>query len=239
MSDIVNSGRCRSARATEKYNFSQKCSPLNQYLKENGTLGDLSLGLARNLEANGMAAEAFRQRAASTTNPTMNLFPQHAGFGSTVSKEELPKKADFSVDKSEAETAAQMTIFYGGQVIVFNDFPADKAQKIMLLASKSSQDPDTFASNLVPKPAESINLIPSTPNVVPNLVQERVHGPAEPIVSDLPVARKVSLSRFLEKRKDRINARAPYPTAATSKSGESKSWMALAGQSPLQIERQF
>lgn len=32
----------------------------------------------------------------------------------------------------------QLTIFYGGKVLVFNDFPADKAKGLMQLASKGS-----------------------------------------------------------------------------------------------------
>ncbi|CAK9155189.1 unnamed protein product [Ilex paraguariensis] len=93
-SEILKSGRFMPARSSEKLNFSQKCSRLSQYLKENGSLGDLSLDMNRNLESNGMA-KTCRQRVASMPTPTMNLFPQQAGFGSSFTKEELPKTADF------------------------------------------------------------------------------------------------------------------------------------------------
>ncbi|KAF4368703.1 hypothetical protein G4B88_025121 [Cannabis sativa] len=51
-------------------------------------------------------------------------------------------------------------------------------------------------------------------------------------IAHLPIARKASLHRFLEKRKDRINARAPYqiPEVARSKSTEGNSWLGLAAQ---------
>uniref|UniRef100_A0A5B7ALI5 Protein TIFY n=2 Tax=Davidia involucrata TaxID=16924 RepID=A0A5B7ALI5_DAVIN len=267
-SEFVDSGRYsgqRLARSPDKSNFSQTCSLLSQYLKEKGTFGDLSLGMKCNFEGNGMT-ETFRQTATATTTmnlfpmieksgevsgvstrnaapmsrnlKSMNLFPQQTGFASTVPKEEVPKKADSSVIKSEPETA-QMTIFYAGQVIVFNDFPADKAKEVMLVASKAGSGDSN--SSLVQKPLESTNLVPSGSNVVPNfgnnLVQEHVPRPSQPIVTDLPIARKASLSRFLEKRKDRITAKAPYHTsnsgAAPPKPAESKAWLGLAAQSPL------
>ena len=90
--------------------------------------------------------------------------------------------------KAEPETA-QMTIFYNGQVMVFNDFPADKAKEIMLLAGQGSSPHgvNTYATaNMVPKPAESAttNLVTSSPSIVPsfanNLVQESAQKPLQP-----------------------------------------------------------
>ncbi|ONK66072.1 uncharacterized protein A4U43_C06F3870 [Asparagus officinalis] len=49
----------------------------------------------------------------------------------------------------------------------------------------------------------------------------------------MPMARRASLHRFLEKRKDRINSRAPYQLNDSSKIGsttkplEAKSWLGL------------
>lgn len=270
-SEVVDSGRFsgqKMVRAPEKSNFSQTCNLLSQYLKEKGTFGDLNLGISTGGLAAPSAATmnlfpAVDKSGQNSAVPaprnlnSINFFPLQAGFAPTPAKQGVPNMADFSfsANKPKPEFAAQMTIFYGGQVIVFNDFPAEKAKEIMLLASKGSrQNPNTFPSTtLVQKPAEPSKLVVApNPTVVPsftnNIVQEHIQlqqRTPPPVVSDLPIARKASLTRFLEKRKDRITARAPYQAGNSaaaeaapvpSKAAEGKSWLGLASQSPLPFE---
>ncbi|KAM7513514.1 hypothetical protein LguiA_003097 [Lonicera macranthoides] len=220
-SEIVDSGKFSGqkapARLPEKSNFNQTCSLLSQYLKQKGNLGDLNLGIA-----NGKP-ETYRKTSPATSTTTMNLFP--------VSKpDEAQKKKS-----QQPEKTAPMTIFYGGQVIVFNDFPAEKANELMLLASKGIANNSPNLNFAASKPTESVNLnVSASPNVV--------QRPPQPIVTDLPIARKASLHRFLEKRKDRITARAPYQynsSSSSSKIDESKSWLGLGAQSPLQFGNQL
>lgn len=76
---------------------------------------------------------------------------------------------------SKGPKAAQLTIFYNGQVIVFDDFPADKANGLMAFANKGffqnqnksvytyTQSQPSFPPNLARTSADS-----STP-VVPNV----------------------------------------------------------------------
>ncbi|KAL2321918.1 hypothetical protein Fmac_026297 [Flemingia macrophylla] len=67
-----------------------------------------------------------------------------------------------------------------------------------------------------------INVTIFNPSIV-----EHPQAPSKSVVCDLPLAKKASLHRFLEKRKDRIAARAPYQT------NKSMPWLTLAPNSPL------
>ncbi|XVE97870.1 hypothetical protein REPUB_Repub03eG0055900 [Reevesia pubescens] len=188
----------KQARSPEKPSFTQTCSLLSQYLKEKGSFGDLSLGMTCNVEANGTpemmrptmnlfpvnekSADVCGQNVGAPRNfRSMDLFSQQAGFSSSVSKDDGLKRVDSSVTSmnkfAPAEPQnAQMTIFYGGQVIVFNDFPADKAKEIMLLAGKGSSQNNSFnpnpaktnapfTSSIARSPIESGIGVPPTSNV--------------------------------------------------------------------------
>ncbi|KAE8658008.1 putative polygalacturonase-like [Hibiscus syriacus] len=242
----------------EKPGFTQTCSLFSQYLKEKGRFGDLTLGMTCNVEANGnpemlrpcptmnlfpvnekSGGDCGRNVTVTRKSRSMDLFPNQAGFpSSSVPKDECPKRVDSNVTTRNKPAAvepqaAQMTIFYAGQVIVFNDFPADKAKEIMLLAGKGNSQSNSMARS----PLESGTGVPPTSNFSNIVTQGCVRAALRPNPgSDLPIARRASLHRFLEKRKDRITTREPYqigkPAASPSKPADSKSWLGLAAQSP-------
>ncbi|KAE9601578.1 hypothetical protein Lal_00040671 [Lupinus albus] len=216
----------------EKFTFSQTCSLLSQYLKEKGTFGDLTLGMTCNTQTIGSsetsclsAMDLFPTKENNLT--TMDLLSPHIAYNSHSTKE-VPTLVNTSAFKSvdKEPKTSQLTIFYGGQVIVYDDFPAEKAEEIMSFARKG------ISQNQKP------SMIPS---IIPaNLIQDHPHlaPPTTPIVCDLPIARKASLHRFLEKRKDRIAAKAPYKAsnamAAPNKpADESMAWLGLAAKSTL------
>ena len=68
----------------------------------------------------------------------------------------------YSVNKraSPEPPTPQMTIFYGGKVLVFNDLPADKAKEVMDLAI-------SFEASLKKRKVETTISTPSSPGAVP------------------------------------------------------------------------
>ncbi|RWW34320.1 hypothetical protein BHE74_00025312 [Ensete ventricosum] len=95
--------------------FSVTCSLLSQYLKEKGSFGSIGLDIA---------------------SPALDLH-QPKGDDATdhqtapISREDSVKTPPVikEVEKS------QLTIFYGGKVLVFDDFPGDKVRDLMQMAA--------------------------------------------------------------------------------------------------------
>ena len=112
-----------------------------------------------------------------------------------------------------------MTIIYAGQVLVFDDFSAVKANEVMQLASKSVAPSNTNtgsiivsgANKLVENHSNSMPFISSIGSISGSVeAQNEMKQPPQPIGLDLPIARRASLHRFLSKRKDRAGSRGPY-----------------------------
>jgi hypothetical protein len=135
---------------------------------------------------------------------------------------------------------AQLTVFYAGMVNVYEDVPLDKAEAIMVLAGRartfaSSNDtnvlPESYATECdVPASiamkqpvsrAESPSPLTTKPECVPNVHRLKTL----PTKVELPQARKASLARFLERRKDRSRA-GPYTSTMRSNcTAPNSSWL--------------
>nr|CAD1832292.1 unnamed protein product [Ananas comosus var. bracteatus] len=122
----------------------------------------------------------------------------------------------------------------------------------MQLATKGSNNTDTEKFGYARPPSSAFATVDpknglsiQTPTVAPSpatsslaVQANNAPKPAQPNLSDLPLVRKASLHRFLEKRKDRLNAKAPYQVtasplaAAPTKKEESESWLGLGPQVP-------
>ncbi|KAK1308648.1 Protein TIFY 10B [Acorus calamus] len=219
-----------SERAPEKSNFSVTCSLLSQYLKEKGSFGDLSLGMKGNVEMprppvtvnllSGLETSAAAAAAAKKVgdgccgdSPAMGLFP----LTETRKPDSMPE-------------SGQMTIFYGGRVIVFNNFSADKAKEIMALASKATTFTTTTTTNSSTHNLNNNNNPPQA-SMAPDATQNNLRT----VASDQPIKRKASLQRFMEKRKDRVSSKKPYETSTPSlspltKLEENKPWFGPTSQ---------
>ncbi|KAG6526155.1 protein TIFY 10b-like isoform X2 [Zingiber officinale] len=219
----------------QKSKFSKTCRLLSHYLKEMGSLRGLALHMAPVGKSLAPTATmnllpgvgASREDQTQTENhqkreplKSTDLFPHNYGFDSEIKL--LPK--------------GQLTIFYGGRVLVFDDYPQDKAKNLMHMARKvntiGAQHFCFSTADCHPKldstslPASSAAPVAATSQVSLSMAIE----------SDMPLARRNSLHRFLEKRKYRICTKAPYqirgsPASAIEADPESsQSWLNLGTQ---------
>ncbi|KAK8641906.1 hypothetical protein V6N13_011274 [Hibiscus sabdariffa] len=235
----------KSGKALERASF---VNLLSQLLKEKRNLGDISVGMASKPESQGI--ETSRQQAAtmnflpnmdhsleslkpnlvvSTSNSNAklsDLFPEIGSFVASSSREDTNNTTDSRKPAKVEAKSSQLTMFFGGQVVVFNDFPSDKFKEIMdFLASHgcSTTCSGVVADTGMEKVDSKIDKLESSNPEIPDLNVATTtrnsphHPPKVPSVelceygsSDLRIARRNSLHKFFEKRKDRAAARAPY-----------------------------
>ncbi|EYU45898.1 hypothetical protein ABFS82_04G092100 [Erythranthe guttata] len=204
------SGDRRRGKLPEKSNFAQTCNLLSQYIKDKGSLRDLNLEIGGKIES------------------LENIVKQGSFCHEFTSKD--------AAAPTDSAAAGQLTIFYSGGVLVFDDYPAEKAEELVafaangggsgILSNTSWAKPSSGGaaetstpgeSQLPPRPgsrkAAGVGITSNTASggaaEVPP-VENRGSTLPEANDSDLPIARRSSLHRFLGKRKDRAAARGPY-----------------------------
>ncbi|XP_024011497.1 protein TIFY 10A-like isoform X2 [Eutrema salsugineum] len=150
----------------------------------------------------------------------MDLFPEQLSFHNPSSKQDLYTLPNYGTNKNMRQEShrAQVTMFYEGKVFVLSDLSSEKAEQILLLAAHEGTSSKIYTQL-------NQRLAPTTPHNDPNQCNRSVTCPSfqenvnqvnnfevsmDHMTCELPIARRNSLHRFLEKRIDRCGGRGPY-----------------------------
>ncbi|KAE8682610.1 Protein TIFY 3B [Hibiscus syriacus] len=122
---------------------------------------------------------------------------------------------------------SQLTVFYNGSICVFDAIPAEKVREIMLIAATAAKSADM--KNVATDHATTSPVLTRSPSLQSAATATALASPQAQVYSinrptfcklqaELPIARRHSLQRFFEKRRDRLVNRNPYPNPSTPKS---------------------
>ncbi|CAN0901251.1 Protein TIFY 3B [Linum grandiflorum] len=181
-----------------------------------------------------------------------------SGSDSTAALPSSNSSRDEALAKSVVDTEPeQLTIFYGGSVIVLDGIPADKAREIMAIAAAAAK----AVKSTDIKKIETAPVLPATPpppaaatptlsrsatmqsTTATGLASEQYAAHKNSLCkmqAELPIARRHSLQRFFEKRRDRMMTKSPYsvpssPSSAAKLEENHKMAAAAAAAAPNQM----
>ncbi|KAL0731668.1 hypothetical protein Bca4012_027762 [Brassica carinata] len=206
-----------AGKAPEKSTFSRRCSLLSRYLKEKGSFGNIDIGFAHKLDLDLAGKSDLRGQQNEIKKAYISdtrLFDpiQKVSVGeASTSSGGKPRYVDLSEPASVVpETGnSELTIIFREKIMVYDQFPEDKAKEIIEAArkahrvavdSKNSQNLDMNMSNKRNVVIPDLN--------EPTSSETNETGQQHQVVER--IARRASLHRFFAKRKDRAVARAPY-----------------------------